>query len=135
MTVAARMAIGLLLVSGLGGCRTPDAPRPEVVTVYRTVGTWSGSGNKTIGDVMLASGRFRVTWQTTGETSLGAGRFRLTARSSVSGRPLEEVADHRGEGRGSREFGDEDRRTYDFTVESDHVHWSFTVDDVIVVPK
>ena len=39
------------------------------------------------------------------------------------------------EGSGSIEFAEEDRRIYDFTVESDGVEWSFTVDDVIAVPK
>lgn len=133
---AARWALpGILIVSMLAGCTPPEERPAGFATAYRQVGTWSGAGNKTIGDVRLASGRFRVTWQTTGEAPPGAGRFVLTARSSVSGRPLQEVADHLGEGGGTIEFGEEDRRIYDFTVESANVQWSFTVDDVITVPK
>jgi hypothetical protein len=128
-------ALALLAASMVAGCTAPEETPPELTTVYRTVGTWSGTGNKTIGDVMLASGRFRVTWRTTGEVAPGSGRFRLTALSSVSGRPLHEVADHRGEGGDTLEFGEEDRRIYDFTVESENITWSFTVDDVIAVPK
>lgn len=125
----------LLVLSILAGCSPREQPSPELTTAYRHVGTWSGTGNKTIGDVMLASGRFRVTWRTSAQDSPDAGHFKLTARSSVSGRPLQEVADHRGEGSGSIEFAEEDRRVYDFTVESERVEWSFTVDDVIAVPK
>jgi hypothetical protein len=126
----------LLALPILASC-SPRAqqPSPELTTAYRHVGTWSGTGNKTIGDVMLASGRFRVSWRTSAQDSPGSGHFKLTARSSVSGRPLQEVADHRGEGSGSIEFAEEDRRVYDFTVESESVEWSFTVDDVIAVPK
>lgn len=129
------MLPGMLAVLLLAGCAPPEEKPATFTTTYRPVGTWSGTGNKTIGDVRLASGRFRVTWQTTGEAAPGTGRFALTARSSVSGRPLEEVADHQGEGGGTIEFGEEDRRIYDFTVESANIQWSFTVDDVIAVPK
>lgn len=125
----------LVAATILAGCSPLEPQSAELTAGYRSVGTWSGTGNKTIGDVMLASGRFRVTWRTSGEVSPGTGRFTLTARSSVSGRPLQEVADHRGEGSGTIEFAEEDRRIYDFTVDSDNVEWSFTVDDVIAVPK
>ena len=123
------------MASLLAGCNAVEERPVELTTAYRPVGTWSGTGNKTIGDVRLASGRFRVTWQATAESAPGAGRFTLTARSSVSGRPLQEIADHQGEGGGTVEFAEEDRRIYDFTVESANVQWSFTVDDVIAVPK
>lgn len=132
---AAFLVSMLVAVSILTGCSPREPQSPELATGYRSVGTWSGTGNKTIGDVMLASGRFRVTWRTAGEVSPGTGHFTLMARSSVSGRPLQQVADHRGEGSGTIEFAEEDRRIYDFTVESENVEWSFTVDDVIAVPK
>lgn len=134
-----RVSIGLVpALAALGiltACSPVDERTPELTTAYRSVGTWSGTGNKTIGDVMLASGRFRVSWRTSGEVSPGTGYFSLTARSSVSGRPLQDVANHRGEGSGAIEFAEEDRRVYDFTVESDNIEWSFTVDDVIAVSK
>lgn len=136
MSRAARSVLpGIAMACLLAGCTPPEQKPAGFTTAYRPVGTWSGTGNKTIGDVMLASGRFRVTWQTSDEASPGAGRFVLTARSSVSGRPLQEVANYVGEGGGTIEFGEEDRRIYDFTVESANVQWSFTVDDVIAVPK
>jgi hypothetical protein len=115
-------------------CGSPPAERvPARAVVARPVGTWRGTGNQTIGDVMLASGRFRVRWKTEHERPAGAGTFRLTARSSVSGRPLQQVADHRGEGEGASDFDEEDRRTYDFTIESQNVEWSVTVEDLVVV--
>jgi hypothetical protein len=115
-------------------CGPADEPAvPTFVTTYRQVGTWQGRGPATIGDVMLASGRFRVRWETRDEDSPGQGTFRLTARSAVSGRPLEEIANQRGPGQGSVEIGEEDRRIYDFTVESAHLNWSFSIDDIMTV--
>ncbi len=132
-----RAGLALTLAMALAACHGSPAAESshEFVTVYRPVNTWSGTGSQTIGDVMLDSGRFRVTWETRHPAVPGGGTFRLTARSSVSGRPLQEVADHRGEGQGRVEFDEEDRRIYDFTVESSAIEWSFTVEDVIVVPR
>lgn len=83
----------------------------------------------TLGDVMSDSGRFRITWTTRNEDPPGSGTFRLTVRSAVSGRPLEVVADHRGEGGGTVDFED-GPRIYDFIVDSTNVDWSFVVEEV-----
>jgi hypothetical protein len=53
---------------------------------------------------------------------------RLTLRSGIKGRPLEAIADHRGAGNGSVEFGD-DPRMYEFLVESSGIDWSITVQE------
>ena len=58
--------------------------------------------------------------------------FRLTVHSAVSGRPIELVADQRGSGDGTALFED-DPRLYNLLIESTHVDWSVTVDDLIVV--
>ena len=79
------------------------------------------------------SGHFRIRWQTRDEHPPNGGMFRLTVRSGVSGRPIQVVADHRGEGSGSADFHD-DPRIYDFAVDSVNVNWSFTVEELVVVP-
>ncbi len=114
-------------------CRSPSGPPPrQLVSVTRPIGAWQGQGNRTIGDVTIDSGRFRVSWETRDEHPPGSGTFRLTVRSPVSGRPLQVMADHQGAGSGSAHFED-DRRTYDFTVESANLEWSFTVEELIGV--
>jgi hypothetical protein len=122
----------LVSLALLGGCR-PSAPadKPANVASYRLVGSWSGKGDMTLGDVN-SEGQFRLRWETHGEDPKGAGRFRLTIRSGVSGRTLQVAADHKGEGSGVVDFADSPR-TYDFLVESANVSWSFTVEDVVSV--
>jgi hypothetical protein len=114
-------------------CTSPSAdPPPQLVTATRPIGTWQGEGNRTIGDVLIDSGRFRINWHTQAGRAPGSGTFRLTVRSSVSGRPLQVIADHHGTGNGSVDF-EEDRRSFDFTVDSANVEWSFTVEELVAV--
>ena len=109
-------------------CKAPDAAPKPIVPVTRVVGSWQGHGTATIGDVNSDTGRLRISWQATNESPAGAGTFKLTLRSGVSGRTIGIVTDHRGEGTGTAEF-DEGPRTYDFLVESDHLDWSFRVEE------
>ena len=109
-------------------CRAkPSEPQP-IVAVTRTVGSWSGRGTRTVGDVPSETGRFRIYWQTSNESPAGTGTFKLTIRSAISGRTIGIVADHKGTGDGMAEY-DEGPRTYDFLVESANVDWSFRVEE------
>lgn len=112
----------------MGGCTSPPASTPPLVSVTRQVGAWSGRGTTTVGDVNSDTGRLRITWQTTNESPAGGGRFKLTLRSGVSGRTIAVVADHAGVGTGTVET-DEGPRTYDFLVESANLDWSFRVEE------
>ena len=111
----------------LSGCGSSGEPRP-IVPVTRVVGSWSGHGTTTVGDVPSETGRFRISWQTSNESPAGAGTFKLTLRSAISGRTIGIVADHRGAGTGTAEF-DEGPRTYDFLVESANLDWQFRVEE------
>ena len=113
------------VVAGCG--QAPAEPKP-IVAVTRVVGSWSGNGTRTVGDVPSETGRFRIHWQTTNESPAGAGTFRLTLRSAISGRTIGIVADSKGTGAGTADF-DEGPRTYDFLVESAHVDWTFRVEE------
>jgi hypothetical protein len=54
--------------------------------------------------------------------------------SAVSGRPIQVLADHRGEGGGRASFVD-DPRPYNFMVESANVEWSFSVEETVGVER
>ncbi len=95
----------------------------------RPVGTWQGRGNQTIGFVS-DSGRLRIGWQARNEKPASSGTFRLAVHSAVSGRPIQVVADHRGEGTGTVDFAD-DPRSYNLMIESANVDWSITVDEIV----
>jgi len=97
--------------------------------VTRPVGAWQGRGNQTIG-LVSDSGRFRITWQALNEKPPRGGTFRLAVHSAVSGRPIEVVADHQGEGNGTVDFAD-DPRSYNLMIESTNVDWSITVDEIV----
>ena len=105
----------------------PSQPQP-IVAVTKVVGSWSGRGTRTVGDVPSETGRFRIAWQTSNESAPGAGTFKLTLRSAISGRTIGVVTDTAGVGSGTAEY-DEGPRTYDFLVESANVDWTFRVEE------
>jgi hypothetical protein len=107
-------------------CRPPNGSPRHVVTASRPVGSWQGTGSKSVGDINSDTGRFHITWETRREQPAQQGSFKLTIRSAVSGRPLQVAVDHRGDGRGEVDFADAGR-IYDFLIESDGVEWSFSV--------
>jgi hypothetical protein len=112
----------------LSACSSqPSEPQP-IVSVTRVVGSWSGRGTRTVGDVPSETGRFRIVWQTANESPRGSGIFKLTLRSAISGRTIGIVADTRGVGAGTAQY-DEGPRTYDFLVESANVDWTFRVEE------
>lgn len=128
--IASRFVAIAAIAAGCGGTEPP--PR-QVVTVNRPAGTWQGTGNRTIGFVS-ESGRFDVTWETRNERPAGTGTFRLTVHSAVSGRPIQVLADQRGEGRGRASVAD-DPRPYNFMVESANIEWSFSVEETVGVER
>lgn len=115
-------------LAGPLGCSSKPSDPQALVAVTRQVGSWSGRGSTTVGDVNSETGRLRITWQTTNESPAGSGRFKLTLRSGVSGRTIAVVADHKGVGTGTLDT-DEGPRTYDFLVDSANVDWSFRVEE------
>ena len=110
------------------GCTRQPSEAQPIVAVTRPVGSWQGRGTATVGDIPSETGRFRITWETSNESPAGAGTFKLTLRSSISGRTIGIVADHKGVGAGAAEY-DEGPRTYDFLVESANVDWKFRVEE------
>jgi hypothetical protein len=128
------IASGFVAIAAIAaGCGGTEPPSRQVVTVNRPAGTWQGTGNRTIGFVS-ESGRFDVTWETRNERPAGTGTFRLTVHSAVSGRPIQVLADQRGEERGRASVAD-DPRPYNFMVESANIEWSIAVEEIVAVER
>jgi hypothetical protein len=109
-------------------CHEASEPAPvEDTTASRQLGSWKGTGNTTLGFVS-ESGSFRINWTTRNQDATQPGSFHLTLRSGISGRPLKVIAEHRGTGASSEEFGD-DPRMYEFLVESSRIEWAISVEE------
>src|SRR5437870_5646102 len=91
---SAFVGIAAMAVLCAAACRgsEPKAAAAEVVA-WRTIGSWSGRGNLQTESFTSDSGSLRVRWETRNESTRGAGTFRVTARSAISGRPLEVPVD------------------------------------------
>lgn len=101
------------------------------MTAIRSLGSWDGDGSRTIG-FNSESGRFRVTWETRNAAADSA--FRLTVHSAVSGRPIRDIADHRGAGRGVVDV-DDDPRPYNFMVDSHGLEWTIGVEEFVATRR
>ena len=123
-----RRASLFVLASALACGPAPESARETTQPakpVTRELGSWTGAGNTTLGFVS-ESGSFRITWKARNRDNAQPGSFQLTLRSGISGRPLKVIAEHRGAGGDSVEFGD-DPRMYEFLVESSGIDWSISV--------
>ena len=121
-------ALVALAVTAMACGSTPELARaPDAQPARRELGSWNGTGNTTLGFVS-ESGSFRITWKAQNRDNARPGAFQLTLRSGISGRPMKVIADFKGAGGGSVEFGD-DPRMYEFLVESHGIDWSITVEE------
>ena len=128
----ARILTVAFATSLLAACGPSPPPPSTHVAVTRPAGSWNGTGSMTIG-FNSDSGRFRVRWQTRQGQFAPGGTFKLTVHSAVSGRPIQAIADHSGEGSGATDVAD-DPRPYNFMVESANLEWSISVDEVLAAP-
>jgi hypothetical protein len=122
---------GLALLTACGRPAAP--PAAERVAVTRPVGTWQGQGNSTIG-LISDTGRFHITWDATNERPAGTGTFRLVMHSAVSGRPIQQIVEQQGAGRGSADFQD-DPRPYNLMIDSANLDWSVSVEEVVAATR
>ena len=128
-----KAALVALAVTAMACGSTPEPARaPDAQPESRELGSWSGTGNTTLGFVS-ESGSFRITWKAQNQNNASPGAFQLTLRSGISGRPMKVIADHQGAGGGSVEFGD-DPRMYEFLVEARGIDWSIAVQETFA-PK
>src|SRR5262245_23802322 len=124
---AAAAAVMTLACSSPGQSGAPGNGIKEVV-IWKTVGSWSGSGNFQSESFTSDTGGFRVRWETKNERVPGAGRMKVVFRSGDSGRPIIEAVDVRGVGHDVEEVAD-NVRWYYLTIESANIDWSVQVDE------
>lgn len=131
-----RISIALIVaavVTGASGCRKQDvaAAKAPPQMIWRSVGSWSGSGNRQTESFTSDTGALRVKWETTSAgTSAMAGAFRLTAHSAISGRVLQQVVEAQGTGTGT-DYVSQDPHVFYMSVESAGVDWKFSVEEGI----
>ena len=76
----------------------------------------------------MESGQWRIKWVTTHEDPKGAGTFRVMVHSSVSGRPLSQAVDTKGEGHDIA-YMSEDPRLFFLVIESKNLDWTIDVEE------
>ena len=122
-----------------GACRRadPPAPPPQQVVAWRSVGSWSGRGNRQTESFTSASGALRVQWKATASKDAannakraGPGVFRVTAHSAISGRLLEQVVDQSGPGSGTS-YANQDPHVFYLMVEAEGLDWTIAVEEAI----
>jgi hypothetical protein len=128
-----RPFVALLVVFAVSasGCRRQDvaAARGAPQMIWRTLGTWSGRGNRQTESFTSDSGALRVKWETA--AAAGApppGTFLLTAHSAISGRVLQQVVEVRGASSGV-DYVSQDPHVFYMSVESAGLDWTFSVEE------
>src|SRR5262245_30921507 len=131
-TTLARAALLAALAAGGCGGEASRAGTPKQVVAWKAVGSWSGRGNRQTESFRSDSGALRVRWTAalTSREPGAAGNLRVTAHSAISGRLLEQVVDHRGDGNGVG-YVNQDPHNFYLMVESDHVDWTLSVEEAI----
>jgi hypothetical protein len=121
-----------LMAGACSGQAKPAAETPKQVVAWKTVGSWSGRGNRQTESFRSDSGALRVRWTSSlaSREPGGAGALRVTAHSAISGRLLEQVVDHHGDGKGVG-YVNQDPHVFYLMVESDHVDWTLSVEEAV----
>jgi len=125
--------IAVAVVAATAGCRKQEvsAAKAPSQMIWRSVGSWAGSGNRQTESFTSDTGALRVKWEATSEgTSAMAGAFRLTAHSAISGRALQQVVEAQGTASGT-DYVSQDPHVFYMSVESAGVEWKFSVEEGI----
>ena len=111
----------------LVGCS--EAPKPEKPTfeVWRPAATFSGHDNSQTESFQIDTAEWRIRWTAHADSSAPDGILKIAVHSTVSGRVLEDVVEHRGPGAGTA-YVHEDPRTFFLVIESDRLQWTVTVE-------
>jgi hypothetical protein len=121
----------LSMAAAITGCRSTPRTESRSQVGWRPIGKWTGRGDSQTDSFNIESTQWRIRWETKGAPSPGAGLFHVVVHSAVSGRPLQEAVEHRGDGRGVA-YVTEDPRLYHLVIESSGVDWSIAVEEAVV---
>jgi hypothetical protein len=120
-------ALCSFLLLFLASCSQPPPKPAEQTIIWERAGSWSGRGDVETNS-FPSNGYLRFTWETTNETTPGEGRFKLILGSSISGRAIMTLVDHKGAGRDVA-YVSEEARTFYIKVESANEDWKVIVDE------
>jgi hypothetical protein len=99
-------------------------------TAWRTLGSWSGRGNRQTESFDVVTGALRLRWETVNERAPGAGRLSVALHSAISGRALQTIVDHQGVGAATATLSDEPRTSY-LVVEAADIDWRLTLEEAV----
>jgi hypothetical protein len=126
------VSVWLLAAGVAGGCKSTPRPESHHSQIgWRPIGKWSGRGDTQTESFNIESTQWRIKWETKGAASPGLGSFHVVVHSAVSGRPIQEAVEHRGNGRGIA-YVTEDPRLYHLVIDSGGVDWSIAVEEAVV---
>ena len=125
-----RIIVSVLLLAACG-CRSAPQPPPRQRQIgWRPIVSWSGRGDSQTESFNMESTQWRIKWQTKGAAAAGAGTFHVVVHSAVSGRPIAEAVEHRGDGSGIA-YVTEDPRLYHLVINSEGLDWSIAVEEAV----
>jgi len=125
--------VALATLPLLAGCEMTPAPAaktPAAAIVWRSLGTWSGRGDRQTESFTVETGALRLRWETKDDNPPGAGRFRVSLYSAISGRPLQTIVDREGVGADTAYLEDEPRVSY-LVIESAQVEWTAVLEEAV----
>ena len=132
------LLVTIFFALAAGSCRgrSDGPPKPgERAIGYHLLGSWSGRGSLQTESFTSDTGALRVRWETNvqagDDAAVTTGALRITAHSAISGRPLQEVVNQKGVGRGVG-YVQQDPHVFYLVVDSSHADWKFTVEEAIV---
>ena len=120
------------LCSLVAGC-SPAPPPPETLTVWKPLGSWSGTAVQQTDAFISDTGELRIAWEAR-QTSDKPGSLRIAVHSAVSGRLLDVAVDHRGAGKAVAYFN-EDPRSFFLVIEPVDVAWSVEVAEGVAATR
>lgn len=128
---AVRLLVSALVLVVVVACgQEPERVEPSTsaaATLWRELGTWSGSGSRQTESFDVTSGALRLTWEAS-EAPSAQGHLRVSLHSAISGRPLHTAVDHAGTGSDTVRIPTQPRVAY-LLVESEGVEWSLRLEE------
>jgi hypothetical protein len=93
--------------------------------------SFSGRGDSQTESFDIDSTEWRIKWQTKGAVSPDTATFHVVVHSAVSGRPLMDAVQQRGNGHGIA-YVTEEPRLFHLVIESNGLDWSVAVEEAVV---
>jgi hypothetical protein len=106
----------------------PAPPVAAASTLWRSLGDWSGSGNRQTESFDVTTGSMRLTWEALQEGAGDMPHFRVSLHSAISGRPLQTIVDTDEAGSGTADLAASQRVAY-LLIESEQIRWRLTLQE------